>query len=136
MCLAKRENSSSTALRKSRTKLKIVSERIVAQEAAGGKRWKRLEHSGSILIVTVFDLLVVAPAILQELTTEFALRADPSLSSDKTSQTSACFMLALRCSSLLVGAARLLDPATWDSFDVVPAGLYGIQRSSLYLPLR
>jgi hypothetical protein len=38
---------------------------------------------------------------------------------DPNSQRSACFLLAIRCCSLLVGMGRLLDVDTRDSWDVV-----------------
>jgi len=38
---------------------------------------------------------------------------------DPNSQTSACFLLAIRSTSLLLGMNRLLDPATRDSWDVL-----------------
>jgi len=41
------------------------------------------------------------------------------MDADPNSQRSVCFLLAIRCCSLLVGMGRLLDPATRDSWDVL-----------------
>lgn len=68
---------------------------------------------------TLEGLLQAVPAILRELATEFVRVGGRAMDVDPNSQTSACFLLAIRSVSLLLGMKRLLDPATRDSWDVV-----------------
>jgi len=65
------------------------------------------------------ELLRDAPAILRELASEFIRIGGQPMDADPNSQRSVCFLLAIRCCSLLVGMGRLLDPATRDSWDVL-----------------
>jgi len=69
--------------------------------------------------MTLDEVLLLDPAVVQELTTEFVRRADECMTADRESQLTACFMLALRASSLLCGMALLLRPNTRDSWDVL-----------------
>jgi hypothetical protein len=64
------------------------------------------------------DLLIRAPGVLRELTGELIRRGDVCMKADPTSQETACFLLALRGASLLWGMAELLQPATFDTYDV------------------
>lgn len=65
------------------------------------------------------DLLQAAPSILRELATEFVTVGGQSMDVDPNSQRSVCFLLAIRCCSLLVGMGRLLGADTRDSWDVL-----------------
>jgi hypothetical protein len=65
------------------------------------------------------DLLQLVPVVLGEMATEFVRVGGQCMDVDPNSQTSACFLLAIRSTSLLVGMNRLLDPATRDSWDVL-----------------
>lgn len=69
--------------------------------------------------MTFDEALAIAPTVIGELATEFVHRGDESLKADKTSQATACFLLALRSISLLVGMSKLMEPATRDSWDVL-----------------
>ena len=60
-----------------------------------------------------------APSVLNELATELVRVGGQSMDEDPNSQRSACFLVAIRCCSLLVGMGHLLDPSTCDSWDVV-----------------
>jgi hypothetical protein len=68
------------------------------------------------------DLFISAPGVLKELAIELTRRADEEYRKDQTSQTSACFLLALRSISLLCGMAILLRPQTRDSLKVLIRG--------------
>jgi len=65
------------------------------------------------------ELLGLVPMILRELSAEFVRVGGHCMDADPNSQTSACFLLAIRAASLLLGMKRLLEPATRDSWDVV-----------------
>jgi hypothetical protein len=65
------------------------------------------------------DLLDRVPLILDELAAEFVRLAGQAMDIDPNSQTSACFLLALRSTSLLWGMKLLLEPETRDSWDVL-----------------
>ncbi|MGA9206349.1 MAG: hypothetical protein WB347_01015 [Terriglobales bacterium] len=69
--------------------------------------------------MTLDEVLLLAPSVVQEMTTEFVRRGDECMRADQESQLTACFMLALRASSLLCGMALLLRPNTRDSWDVL-----------------
>jgi hypothetical protein len=73
--------------------------------------------------MTFDDLLITAPAVINELAAEFVRRGDECLKADKTSQLTACMFLALRSVSLLCGMAPLLQPARLDSCDVLVRSL-------------
>jgi hypothetical protein len=73
--------------------------------------------------MTFDDLLMIAPAVINELATEFVRRGDECLNAEKTSQLTACTFLALRSVSLLCGMAPLLQPARRDSCDVLVRSL-------------
>jgi hypothetical protein len=68
---------------------------------------------------TLDELLVLAPTVIKELTSEFFRRGDECMRTDETSQSTACFLLALRSASLLCGMGLLLKPGTRDSYDVL-----------------
>lgn len=68
---------------------------------------------------TINDVLVSAPAVLGELTRELVRRADEEYKRDSKSQTTACFFLAIRSASLLLGMARVLTPQTRDSSEAL-----------------
>jgi hypothetical protein len=70
-------------------------------------------------LVTLPQLLELAPTILKELATEFVRVGGQHMDADPNSQTTACFLLAIRSTSLLLGMKRLLDPSTRDSWDVL-----------------
>jgi hypothetical protein len=73
--------------------------------------------------MTFDELLMIAPAVINELATEFVRRGDECLKADKTSQLTACMFLALRSVSLLCGMAPLLQSARRDSCDVLVRSL-------------
>jgi hypothetical protein len=68
---------------------------------------------------TINDVLMSAPSVLDELTRELVRRADEEYRRDPKSQITACFYLAIRSASLLLGMARLLTPQTRDSWEVL-----------------
>ena len=72
--------------------------------------------------MTIEDILVSAPSILDELTQELVRRGDEEYRADPESQSSACFFLAIRSVSLLCGIAKLLRPQTRDSVKVLLRG--------------
>jgi len=65
------------------------------------------------------DVIVAAPDALAELTRELIRRADEEYKKDKESQLTACFLLAIRSASLLLGIVRLIEPETHDSVAVL-----------------
>jgi hypothetical protein len=69
--------------------------------------------------MTYTDLFDLAPTVINELTVEFVRRGKECMKANKTSQETACLMLAMRASSLLRGIGLLMQPATLDSKDVV-----------------
>ena len=69
--------------------------------------------------MTMNDLLEIAPKILDQLMYELVRKGDLEYQKDRKSQTSACFALAIRSTSLLVGMAKVLMPHTRDSFEVL-----------------
>ena len=69
--------------------------------------------------MTLNEVVALAPVVVQEISTEFVRRGDQCLKADQESQLTACFLLALRASSLLSGMALLLRPNTRDSWDVL-----------------
>jgi hypothetical protein len=68
------------------------------------------------------DILTVSPIVLGELAREFVRRADEEYRKNPTSQATACFFLAIRSASLLLGMRRLLVPETRDSSEVLVRG--------------
>jgi hypothetical protein len=68
---------------------------------------------------TLDQLLLATPRVIKELTTEFVRRGDRCMIENETSQTTACFLLALRSASLLCGMGLLMKPGTRDSWDVL-----------------
>lgn len=71
---------------------------------------------------TVSSLLAEVPLILGELAAEFLRRLQESYDLDRTSQETACLMLALRSTFLLTGMLSVLRPETWDSHEVLIRG--------------
>jgi hypothetical protein len=71
---------------------------------------------------TMNELLLSAPGVLKELAMELTRRADEEYRKDPESQASACFFLALRSISLLMGMGGLLKPQTRDSMKVLIRG--------------
>ena len=69
--------------------------------------------------MTFDELRRIAPTVIVELAAEFLRRGNECLKADKTSQTTACTFLALRSISLLFGMGKLMEPATFDSWDVL-----------------
>lgn len=69
--------------------------------------------------MTFDEALTIAPTVIGELAKEFVRRGDECLKADKTSQATACLLLALRSISLLIGMGKLMEPATRDSWDVL-----------------
>ncbi len=67
----------------------------------------------------VGDLLIRVHGVINELATEFVRRGDQCIGKNPTSQESACFLLSLRATSLLLGMGLLLKPSTRDSWDVL-----------------
>jgi hypothetical protein len=80
------------------------------------------------------QLLNLVPQILGELATEFVRVGGQCMDADSNSQKSACFLLAIRSVSLLLGMKRLLDPATRDSWDVLTRGF--MESKDLLLTFR
>ncbi|MBA3915782.1 MAG: hypothetical protein H0X25_18400 [Acidobacteriales bacterium] len=72
--------------------------------------------------MTMEEILLSAPAILAELTEELVRRADEEFRKNSTSQSTACFFLAIRSTSLLLGMSKLLLPETRDSSEVLVRG--------------
>jgi hypothetical protein len=70
----------------------------------------------------VNELLLSAPGVLKELAMDLTRRADEEYRKDAKSQASACFLLALRSISLLMGMGGLLRPQTRDSIKVLIRG--------------
>ena len=73
--------------------------------------------------MTLDQLLVLAPSVIKELTSEFVRRGDECVNANNKSQLTACMFLALRSASLLCGMGLLLKPATRDSWDVLARSL-------------
>jgi hypothetical protein len=69
--------------------------------------------------MTTDELLPKAPAVIKELGAEFVRRGHECMLADPQSQLTACFLLAIRSTSLLYGMARVLKPNTRDSLDVL-----------------
>ena len=65
------------------------------------------------------ELLDRVPTVLKELATEFYRVGGRSMDIDPNSQTSACFLLGFRSTSLLWGMKSLLEPTSRDSWDVL-----------------
>jgi hypothetical protein len=65
------------------------------------------------------ELLELVPTILRELATEFVRVGGRRMDTDPNSQTSACFLLGIRSTSLLLGMRLLLKPGARDSWDVL-----------------
>jgi hypothetical protein len=65
------------------------------------------------------DVIMAAPDALAELTREFVRRCDEEYKKDNKSQLTACLLLAIRSASLLFGIARLIEPETHDSEEVL-----------------
>jgi hypothetical protein len=73
--------------------------------------------------MTFDELWVNSPIVLRELAAEFVRRGDECLRADKKSQLTACMFLALRSVSLLLGMAKVMEPETRDSWDVLARAL-------------
>jgi hypothetical protein len=73
--------------------------------------------------MTFDELWVNSPIVLRELAAEFVRRGDECLKADKESQLTACMFLALRSVSLLLGMAKVMEPETRDSWDVLARAL-------------
>ena len=73
--------------------------------------------------MTFDDLWVNSPIVLRELAAEFVRRGDECLKTGKKSQLAACMFLALRSVSLLLGMAKVMEPETRDSWDVLARSL-------------
>ena len=69
--------------------------------------------------VSLHDLLDRVPLVLTELSKEFCRVGGRCMDIDPNSQTTACFLLGFRSTSLLWGMKSLLEPATRDSWDVL-----------------
>lgn len=69
--------------------------------------------------MTLDELILLAPKVVQQMTTEFVRRGSECINAEQESQLTACFLLALRASSLLCGMALLMKPNTRDSWDVL-----------------
>lgn len=69
--------------------------------------------------MTLDELLLICPVVLAELTAELYRRCDESHIADKTSQQTACLLVALRAASLLNGMAATLQRDTLDSYDTL-----------------
>jgi len=69
--------------------------------------------------MTLDELVALAPTAVEEMTREFVHKAIECIKANPESQLTACFLLALRASSLLCGMALLLRPNTRDSWDVL-----------------
>jgi hypothetical protein len=65
------------------------------------------------------ELVEVVPVVLKELATEFVRAGGRCMDVDPSSHTSACFLLAMRSTSLLAGMSSHLHPAIRDSWDVL-----------------
>jgi len=73
--------------------------------------------------MTFDELWVNSPTVIRELASEFYRRGDECMKADKESQLTACMFLALRSVSLLLGMAKVMEPATRDSWDVLARAL-------------
>jgi len=69
--------------------------------------------------MTLNEILESSPAVIGELTRELVRRGDEAFRSGEKSQETACFFLAIRAASLLVGMAKVLTPQTRDSQEVL-----------------
>lgn len=69
--------------------------------------------------MTIGELMVAAPMVVNELATEFVRRGDQCMKEDPTSQPTACFLLALRSVSIICSMGLLMKPNTRDSWDVL-----------------
>jgi hypothetical protein len=73
-----------------------------------------------VMDFTVDELLVLVPVAITEMTREFTRKSEEYINTDGvSSRRAACFMLALRALSLLCGMGKLLQPETFDSYDVL-----------------
>jgi hypothetical protein len=84
--------------------------------------------------VTMDEILMSAPGVLRELTSELIRRADQEYRKDQESQAMACLYLSLRSASLLGGMTNLLTPFTRDSSEVLVRGF--IEARDLLLSFR
>jgi PilZ domain len=86
--------------------------------------------------MTKNDLLMVAPKILDQLMREFIRSGDREYQKDPKSQTSACFSLAIRSTSLLVGMAKYYwtgaTPTAQAIRDISSKGLYVVTQERWY----
>lgn len=69
--------------------------------------------------MTTDELLLKAPTVIKELGAEFVRRGHECMLADAQSQLTACFLLAIRLTSLLCGMACVLKPNARDSLDVL-----------------
>jgi hypothetical protein len=69
--------------------------------------------------MTSDQLLTKAPTVIRELGAEFVRRGHECMLADPESQLTACFLLAIRATSLLCGMGCLLRPNVRDSLDVL-----------------
>ncbi|MGA2183994.1 MAG: hypothetical protein ABSH47_13275 [Bryobacteraceae bacterium] len=69
--------------------------------------------------MTTDELLLKAPTVIGELSSEFVRRGHECMLADAQSQLTACFLLAIRAISLLCGMGCLLKPNARDSLDVL-----------------
>jgi len=72
-----------------------------------------------MLVSGYSELLIKAPVVITELGSEFVRRGQESMLADEKSQHTACFLLAIRATSLLLGMGTLLKPNCRDSLDVL-----------------
>jgi hypothetical protein len=70
-------------------------------------------------VVTRDELLLRAPVVIRELGSELVRRGPECMVADEESQLTACFLLAIRATSLLCGMGYLLKPNARDSLDVL-----------------
>lgn len=82
---------------------------------SGGVTFPVMEFTSA----TLDDLLQLAPTVLKELAVELYRRGDDCMKANATSQTTACFLLAFRATSLLASMRLLLTPESRDGWDVV-----------------
>jgi hypothetical protein len=78
--------------------------------------------------------LALAPTVIEELGKEFFARFEASVAVNKESQVTACYRLALRSTSLLLGMGRVVELATFDSFEVLTRAF--LESSDLLLTFR
>jgi hypothetical protein len=80
------------------------------------------------------ELLALAPIVIGELGKEFFAGLEANHAVNKESQLTACYLLAVRSTSLLLGMGKVLEIATLDSLEVLTRAF--LESSDLLMSFR